>query len=137
MMSLLLPSQLRRCLMTDAAGPVARRIHEKLLTAFAPSHLDVINESHMHNVPKNSETHFKVVVVTEQFDGKPLLQRHRMVNAVLQPELDAGVHALSILSKTPAQWEANGHVKPSPNCRGGMLVDETKKEFLENLRNKE
>ncbi|GMF11324.1 unnamed protein product [Phytophthora lilii] len=123
--------------MTDAAppaGPVARRIHEKLLAAFAPQHLAVINESHMHSVPKDSETHFKVVVVSDQFDGKPLLQRHRMVNAVLQPELDAGVHALSILSKTPQQWASNAQVKPSPNCRGGMLVDETKKDFLESLK---
>jgi stress-induced morphogen len=125
--------------MTDAAptGPVARRIHEKLLAAFAPSHLDVINESHMHSVPKGSETHFKVVVVSEQFDGKPLLQRHRMVNAALQNELDTGVHALSILSKTPTQWEGNTTVKPSPNCRGGMLVDEAKKDFLEGLKNKD
>ncbi|KAK1945339.1 BolA-like protein [Phytophthora citrophthora] len=125
--------------MTDASplsGPVARRIHEKLQEAFAPAHLDVINESHMHSVPKGSETHFKVVVVTEQFDGKPLIQRHRMVNAVLQQELDDGVHALSILSKTPKQWEANANVKPSPNCRGGMTVDETKKEFLEGLKKK-
>ncbi|KAE8983667.1 hypothetical protein PR003_g23819 [Phytophthora rubi] len=137
---LLLPSsrQLRR-LMTDAApssGPVARRIHEKLLAAFAPTHLDVINESHMHNVPRGAETHFKVVVVAEQFDGKPLLQRHRLVNAALQQELSDGVHALSILSKTPQQWAANAQVKPSPNCRGGMTTDETKKDFLESLKQK-
>ncbi|KAF1781625.1 BolA protein [Phytophthora cactorum] len=75
----------------------------------------------MHSVPKGSETHFK---------------RHRMVNAVLQQELDDGVHALSILSKTPKQWEANAQVKPSPNCRGGMTVDESKKEFLEGLKRK-
>ncbi|ETI39837.1 hypothetical protein PPTG_15043 [Phytophthora nicotianae INRA-310] len=134
-MRALFPSahQLRR-IMTDTSGPVSRRIHEKLLAAFTPTHLDVINESHMHNVPKGSETHFKVVVVTDQFDGKPLIQRHRMVNAVLQQELDDGVHALSILSKTPKQWEANAQVKPSPNCRGGMNADESKKEFLENLK---
>uniref|UniRef100_M4BAW4 BolA-like protein n=2 Tax=Peronosporaceae TaxID=4777 RepID=M4BAW4_HYAAE len=122
--------------MTESVGPVARRIREKLLTAFAPQHLDVVNESSMHNVPKGSETHFKVVVVTDQFNGKPLLQRHRMVNAVLQQELDEGVHALSILSKTPQQWEANAVVKASPSCRGGMAADETKKEFLETLKGK-
>ncbi|CAH0489480.1 unnamed protein product [Peronospora farinosa] len=122
--------------MTDTTGPVAHRIREKLLTAFSPQHLDVVNESYMHNVPKGSETHFKVVVVTDQFEGKPLIQRHRMVNAVLQQELDDGVHALSILSKTPKQWEANAMVKPSPSCRGGMAADETKKEFLESLKTK-
>lgn len=45
---------------------------------------EVINESHMHSVPKGAETHFKVVVVSDQFDGLSLLQRHREVNTVLQ-----------------------------------------------------
>ncbi|KAF4317972.1 hypothetical protein BBO99_00001146 [Phytophthora kernoviae] len=131
------PSRQFHRLMSDTAvnsGPVALRIQEKLQSAFNPQYLDVINESHMHSVPKNSETHFKVVVVTEQFEGKPLIQRHRMVNAVLQQELDAGVHALSIMSKTPAQWDPSKAVQASPNCRGGMKVDPTKKEFLENLK---
>ena len=39
-----------------------------------PSHLEVINESHMHNVPRSSETHFKVVVVAEAFEGVPLIK---------------------------------------------------------------
>ncbi|KAE8988150.1 hypothetical protein PR001_g22127 [Phytophthora rubi] len=38
-----------------------------------------------------SYTHFKVMVVVEQFGGKPLLQRHRLVNAVLQQELSDGI----------------------------------------------
>ncbi|CEG36113.1 Stress-induced protein UVI31 [Plasmopara halstedii] len=125
--------QFRRRIMNDTSGPIARRIHEKLLAAFAPSHLDVINESHMHNVPKGSETHFKVVVISNEFDNISLLQRHRMVNTALQQELDEGVHALSILSKTPKQWEDSSQVKPSPSCRGGMAVDSRKKEFLKDL----
>ncbi|RHY30878.1 hypothetical protein DYB32_003948 [Aphanomyces invadans] len=81
----------------------------------------------MHNVPKGSETHFKVVVVSAAFEGKPLIQRHRLVNQVLADELDGGVHALSIQSKTPSQWDANSTVRPSPSCLGGMLHDPTKK----------
>ena len=57
--------------------PVEDSIRHKLSTAFLPEHLQVLNESHMHNVPKGSETHFKVLVVSEKFQGKPLLQRHR------------------------------------------------------------
>lgn len=41
------------------AGPIATRIREKLTLAFSPQHLDVLNESYMHNVPKGAETHFK------------------------------------------------------------------------------
>ncbi|KAJ0394066.1 hypothetical protein P43SY_002167 [Pythium insidiosum] len=117
-------------------GPIAQRIRAKLADAFRPLHLDVLNESYMHNVPKGAETHFKVVVVTEAFDGKPLLQRHRMVNDVLAEELASGVHALSIQSKTPAQWEKSSAVQPSPNCMGGMKKDPTKQEFLQSLHDK-
>lgn len=50
-----------RAAMADAApGPIALRIREKLQAAFSPDHLDVLNESYMHSVPKGSETHFKV-----------------------------------------------------------------------------
>ena len=43
-----------------------------------------------------SETHFKVVIVSDSFNDKPLLQRHRLVNDALKDELATGVHALSI-----------------------------------------
>lgn len=74
----------------------------------------------MHNVPKNSETHFKVVVVSDQFDAvKSPLQRHRLINAALAAELEGPVHALSIVAKSPSQWEKNQTVPLSPNCKGG------------------
>ena len=113
-----------------ASGPVAETITKKLTEAFSPLHLEVRNESHMHNVPANSETHFKVIVASAEFDTpkcKTPLARHRAVNAVLAEEVasDGPVHALSIVAKTPAQWEKmvqEGRVDgigPSPNCRGG------------------
>lgn len=55
------------------------RISQKLTTSLTPTHLEVFNESHMHSVPPNSETHFKVVVVSEIFEDKKLLDRHRLV----------------------------------------------------------
>ena len=57
---------------------------------FEPLHLEVINESKNHNVPKNSETHFKVVVVSTKFDGLKLIERHRAVNTLLRDELKTG-----------------------------------------------
>mmetsp|Transcript_50647 Transcript_50647/g.74061 ORF Transcript_50647/g.74061 Transcript_50647/m.74061 type:complete len:141 (+) Transcript_50647:94-516(+) len=102
-------------------GEVEHRIMEKLNNAFNPSHIQVINESSGHNVPAGSETHFKVIVVSSGFEGKSLIQRHRLVNSTLREELEAGgVHALSIVSKTPEQWEqAAGAVAESPRCMGG------------------
>ena len=101
-------------------GPVQENMEAKLTNAFNPVHLQVLNESSMHSVPKNSETHFKVVVVSDAFEGVSLLERHRQVNKVLQEELNTGVHALSIVSKTPKQWTTTPVVKPSPACLGGM-----------------
>ena len=102
-------------------GPVAASIRCKLAAAFAPTaHLDVINESSKHNVPPDSETHFKVVVVSACFAGVALLERHRRVNDALVQELRSGVHALSIVAKTPEQWaKTSGQVAESPPCLGG------------------
>nr|SVE94640.1 EOG090X0K4K [Simocephalus serrulatus] len=101
--------------------PMEKSIREKLIQRFSPEHLDIINESYMHNVPKGSETHFKVVVVSEKFENTSLLQRHRLVNEMLQEELKNGVHALSIVAKTPSQWENSTKVtEKSPACKGGF-----------------
>ncbi len=106
------------------AGPIEASIHDKLVDAFTPSVLQVINESHGHNVPAGSESHFKVVVVSDQFEGKRSLQRHRAVNEVLAAELAGGVHALSIVAYTPAQWsDKGGEIPASPPCRGGSKAD--------------
>jgi len=55
-------------------NPMEISIRVKLTNQFSPLHLDILNESYMHNVPKGSETHFKVVVVSSQFENTPLLQ---------------------------------------------------------------
>ncbi|KAM8920689.1 bolA-like protein 1 [Pelodytes ibericus] len=103
--------------------PVEISIRSKLAQSLGPSHLEVINESHMHAVPKGSETHFKVLVVSETFSGKSLIQRHRLVNELLKEELAGPVHALSIQAKTPQQWEENPTVGKSPACMGGSKHD--------------
>lgn len=100
-------------------------IEQKLLHAFAPVHLDVINESANHNVPVGSESHFKVVIVTQRFDGMRLLQRHRAVNAVVAEELAEKIHALALHTYTPSEWyEDNSETPPaSPKCLGGSAAD--------------
>ncbi|MFC3121202.1 BolA family protein [Agaribacter flavus] len=99
---------------------VETRIKEKLQHTFNPRFLFVENESHKHNVPENSETHFKVTLVTEGFEGKRLLQRHRAINTALAEELAGPVHALALHTYTPTEWEDKNHQAPnSPNCLGG------------------
>lgn len=60
--------------MTSFCGVVENTIRSKLQDALDTKHLDVINESYMHNVPKSAETHFKVVVVSGKFEGLPLIK---------------------------------------------------------------
>ncbi|MGB0848708.1 MAG: BolA family protein [Thiolinea sp.] len=100
------------------------QIETKLQQALQPEILEVVNESHMHNVPPGSESHFKVTVVSEQFDGKMLVARHRMVNKILADELSGMIHALALHTLTPAQYfERAGKVAESPECMGGSKAN--------------
>jgi BolA family transcriptional regulator, general stress-responsive regulator len=82
-----------------------QRIREKLMVAFEPTRLDVINESHLHaghhSSPGTGESHYRVVVVSSAFTGKSRVARHRMVNAALADELAGRVHALALSTYSP------------------------------------
>jgi BolA protein len=97
----------------------AARIEDRLKDALAPTVLEVENESHGHNVPKGSETHFRVVVVSQVFEGKSAVARHKLVYAALGDELRAGLHALAITARTPGEWNAAPVANESPLCHGG------------------
>ena len=95
---------------------VEKKIEHTLSDNFMLSHLEVINESHMHSGP-NTETHFKVILVSDEFNGIQLVQRHRKINELLKYELENGVHALSLHLFTMNEWEdKNEYVKDSPPC---------------------
>jgi len=95
-------------------------IESKLAGAIVAEHLDVINESHNHNVPAGSESHFKVVLVSEEFVNKSLIMRHRLINKVLADELANQIHALALHTYTRLEWTAKHGTAPmSPPCLGG------------------
>lgn len=103
---------------------VSENIEGKLREALAPVHLEVVNESHMHNVPKGSQTHFKVVIVSDRFEGLSSVRRHQLVYGALKDELSrkpaqGGIHALAITSRTPIEWAASPEANASPLCMGG------------------
>jgi BolA family transcriptional regulator, general stress-responsive regulator len=81
------------------------RITETLAAAFAPARLDVQDESHQHAGHTGSrpggETHFRVYIVSDAFQGKSRIERHRMINTALAHELAGGVHALAIHASAP------------------------------------
>ena len=94
-------------------------IIKKLDGAFSPDHLEVTNESASHNVPEGSESHFKVVLVSQSFEGQSAVKRHQSVYAVLATELQSGVHALALYTYLPDEWEKQQSVPNSPDCLGG------------------
>jgi BolA protein len=96
-------------------------IEQKLLTAFSPMHLDVINESHQHNVAPGSESHFKVIIVSDDFVGERLIKRHRAINSLLSTELAEKIHALALHTYTKDEWEKYyaDNTPLSPKCLGG------------------
>lgn len=102
---------------------VQQTIEAKLAAGLNPQHLEVVNESHQHNVPPGSESHFKVVLVSEAFEGKSLVSQHRMVYSLLSDELKGRVHALALHTFSPSTWTS---VSPqSPECRGGKAGEKT------------
>jgi len=95
-------------------------IEQKLNSALALAHLAIENESHLHSGPA-SDSHFKLVVVSDDFAGKGRVARHQMIYGLLADELamEGGIHALVMHLHTAAEWQQQGHVvPPSARCRG-------------------
>jgi BolA protein len=85
----------------------ADHITEKLTEAFAPESLRVVDESHLHDGHAGhrpgGETHYRLHIVSQAFQGKTRIERHRMINGVLAAELAGGVHALAIHAAAPGE----------------------------------
>lgn len=88
-------------------GPVGRSIAHKLKEAFAPDLIEVTDESHQHaghaGAHEQGESHFRVKIMAADFAGKSRVERHRMVNAVLEQELKSRVHALALQISAPKE----------------------------------
>ena len=105
---------------------VQNEIEQLLTEHFQPTHLRVDNESHQHSVPANSETHFKVELVTEQFATLRKVARHQAVYRVLAEQLAGPVHALALHTYSPAEWQATEEMSPaSPQCLGGSKAEQS------------
>lgn len=102
------------------SGPVMSEIERKLKQAFAPLYLEVENESYKHSVPAGSESHFRVLVVSDKFASKTRVERSRLINSVLDYELKNGVHALSQRTYTADEWGRAGSEQnhQTPDCEG-------------------
>jgi BolA family transcriptional regulator, general stress-responsive regulator len=87
-------------------GPIGTTIRDRLDAQFAPTRLEIIDESSRHaghaGAHAEGESHFRVVIVAEAFRGRSRVDQHRMVNAALGGLVGGRVHALAIQSSAPA-----------------------------------
>lgn len=87
-------------------------IRRKLTEAFQPARLDIENESHLHHghhgSPQTGESHFRVLLAADAFDGIGRVERQRKVYAVLSEELAGPVHAFALTAVTPAEAARRG-----------------------------
>ena len=104
---------------SSSMGPIEKKIKEKLQVAFEPFELEVTNESSSHHVPEGSESHFKVLLVSNKFEDKSRVERQRVVHDILSEERSGPVHALSMRLVTVSEFEKMGSGPNSPDCRGG------------------
>lgn len=95
------------------------QVEQRLTEHFSPFFAEIVNESHMHNVPPGSESHFKVTLVSDRFEGLRLVKRHQEVYGLLTDLMQGPIHALALHTMTASEWEAKGSVPDSPDCRGG------------------
>ena len=98
---------------------------EGIIAANMPcQHLEVVNESNKHNVPPGSESHFRVVVVSSDFEDEKLVARHRRINGLLAELLATQIHALALHTYTETEWQKkHGDAPMSPPCKGGSKSD--------------
>lgn len=92
------------------------------LTTLSPTFVELENESHNHHgYFEGKESHFKLTIVSNDFDGLGLVKRHQKIYALAQPLMTANggtIHALAIHAYTPNEWADLGASPDSPNCAG-------------------
>ncbi|WP_298188550.1 BolA family protein [uncultured Pseudomonas sp.] len=89
---------------------------QETLNGLQPQHLEVLDESHMHS--RGLETHYKAVIVSEQFAGLNAVKRHQKVYACLG-DFMGQIHALALHTYTADEWAQQGVAPASPTCKGG------------------
>lgn len=86
---------------------VAENIKTKLTAKLEPAQLEIIDESHLHaghaGAREGGESHFRVNIVAEAFNGLNRVARQRMIYEILAEDLAGPIHALTLSTKTPAE----------------------------------
>ena len=86
-------------------NPLASEIRAALKRELAPTSIDIFDDSALHagHAGAREGGHFRLTVVSSAFQGRPQLERHRMVYAAVATLMGRGIHALNIVARTPEE----------------------------------
>ena len=96
-------------------GFTENRIINTLNKCMNLTSLKILNESVMHNVPVDAESHFKIIIVSNDFNDLSHIQRHKLVYKHLGTVMD-DIHALSIQPFNEEEFKLNPLIMDSPEC---------------------
>lgn len=90
---------------------IEEEMRVKLMDGLSPVVLDIINESHLHHghagSPGTGHSHFRMKIISPEFEGKSRVERHRLVNEILREELSGAIHALALSTLAPDEAGAD------------------------------
>ena len=104
-------------------GSIKSFITEKLKKAFQPEILLIENESFRHKVPLGSETHFRVLIVSESFASQTPIERQRAIMGLLNEEMKGPIHSLSLRAMTISEYKASDFKFHTPACHKVKSVE--------------
>lgn len=102
-----------KAITSETPGPIEQSIVSKLSTALLPTYFKIANDSHKHahhagirGAENKTESHFRLEIVSNDFEGKNMPSRHRIIYSLLDDEFkNKGLHALQMKTKTPEEFE--------------------------------
>jgi BolA protein len=98
------------CAMQPSSSSRAARIEARLRASFTPAALDIVDDSARHaghsGARPGGETHFNVTLVSAAFRGQSRVARSRAVHDALAEEFGGGLHALSLVLRTPEEQQS-------------------------------
>ena len=88
--------------------PTANEIRRILTEKLDAAHIEIIDDSHRHagHAGAKQGGHFTVKIVSNDFDGKSLTVRHKLVYAALDSLMKAKIHALTLKTLTPTEFKS-------------------------------
>lgn len=90
---------------------IENRLKSLLEQGFDPECITIENQSALHHghlsSPDTGDSHFKITIVSDKFNGMSRLQRHQFVNTFVSSLFDEGLHALSLELLSPSEYNRN------------------------------